>query len=183
MLKLNTACVRLSWRCRKSDRAQTTRTSSELQSFDHSHCASLTTTPRRASHPTMASNLPLRTSRIPAFQRQCLFQHRRHVQSPRAFSTTTPQLFASTVPRLRGQSLGQGDKNMTKSAVRGQSGPAPRVNMEKAQQDIGSLADDIGLLQDTIIRARFSQLPGPWSPRFWGYSWKLLKSKAMGLYS
>ncbi|KAF2034411.1 hypothetical protein EK21DRAFT_56584 [Setomelanomma holmii] len=131
----------------------------------------------------MSSKLPLRRFRIPALQRQCLFQHRRHLQSPRAFSTTTPQHLTATSPRLRGQGLGRQDKSMTRAAVRGQQGPAPRVNMEKAQQDMGSLAEDIGLLQDTIIRARFSKIPAPWSLTFWGYYWKLLKSKATALYS
>ncbi|KAH7078562.1 hypothetical protein FB567DRAFT_138554 [Paraphoma chrysanthemicola] len=131
----------------------------------------------------MSSNLPLRTIRIPALQRQCLFHRHRHVQSPRAFSTTVPQSFASTSPCLRGKGLGRQDKSMTKAAVKNSTGPAPGVNFEKAQRDVNSLAEDIGILQDTIIRASMRQLPAPWSPRFWGYFWKLVKSKATGMYS
>ncbi|KAF2819993.1 hypothetical protein CC86DRAFT_449620 [Ophiobolus disseminans] len=127
----------------------------------------------------MSSNLPLRTTRIPALQRQCLFQRRQ----PRAFSTTAPQALASTSPRLRGQQLGSSDKSTTKAAAKSQVGPAPRVHYEKALSDQGMLAEDIGLLQDTVIRARFRDLPAVWKGEFWSYVWKLVKSKGTALYS
>jgi protein MBA1 len=131
---------------------------------------------------TMSSNLPLRTIRIPALRQQCLFQRRRSLQSPRAFSTTSPQAFASTSPRLRkGNSLGE-DKNVTRVAMKSQIGPAPKVNEIKAQQE-GAMAEDIGVLQDTIIRAGWSKLPMVWNSKFWSYMWKLLKSKGTGMYS
>jgi protein MBA1 len=151
-----------------------------LRTSNFRHC---TATPRIAyTISTMSSNLPLRTIRIPALRNQCLHQQRRHVQSPRAFSTTSPQAFASSSPRLRGgSSLGQ-DRAITRAATRTMIGPAPKVNEIKAQEE-GALSDDIGLLQDTVVRAPWGKLPGIWTPGFWGYMWKLIKSKGTALYS
>jgi protein MBA1 len=131
---------------------------------------------------TMSSNLPLRTIRIPALRQKCLFQQYRHAPLPRAFSTTTPQSFASTSPRLRGGSSLRNDRAMTKAAARGQMGAAPKVNEMKQQQE-GVMAEDIGLLQDTVVRASWRKLPAVWSASFWSYTWKLLKSKGTALYS
>jgi hypothetical protein len=131
---------------------------------------------------TMSSNLPLRTIRIPVLRQQCLWQQRCHAQSSRAFSTSTPQAFASSHPRSRGGSSVKQDKAMTKAAVKSQVGSAPKVTEMKAQQE-GAMAEDIGLLQDTIVRAAWAKLPKVWSTHFWSYMWKLLKSKGTGLYS
>ncbi|KAH7405800.1 hypothetical protein DE146DRAFT_787002 [Phaeosphaeria sp. MPI-PUGE-AT-0046c] len=130
----------------------------------------------------MSSNLPLRTVRIPALRQQCLFQHRRCIQTPRAFSTTRSQDFASTTPRSRGgQGIGQ-DRAVTKAAFKYQMGMAPKVQQRKSQEE-GAMQEDIGLLQDTVIRASLSKLPSVLSPAFWGYMWKLLKTKASASYS
>jgi protein MBA1 len=72
---------------------------------------------------------------------------------------------------------------MTQAATQHNSGPAPRVNFEKAQKESGMLADDIGLLQDTVVRASLSKLPAFYKPAFWGYLWKYVKSKGTGWYS
>jgi len=130
----------------------------------------------------MSSSIPLRVIRIPALRNQCVHQQRRHAQSPRAFSSTGPQAFALSSPRLRGgSSLGQ-DRAITRAATRTMIGPAPKVNEIKAQEE-GALSDDIGLLQDTVVRAPWDKLPGVGTPAFWGYMWKLIKSKVTALYS
>lgn len=45
------------------------------------------------------------------------------------------------------------------------------------------MADDIGLLQDTFVRAPFKALPSFMSGQFYAYFWKLVKSKGSALYS
>jgi protein MBA1 len=150
-------------------------------------CANSKVSTRRHHHDlftqslTMSSNLPLRTIRIPALRQKCLFQQSRHAPLPRAFSTTTPQSFASTSTRLRGGSVLRNDKALTKAAARLQIGAAPSVQMKQQQE--GAMAEDIGLLQDTIVRASWRKLPTVWSVSFWSYMWKLLKSKGTALYS
>ena len=72
---------------------------------------------------------------------------------------------------------------MTKAAAPHGSSPAPRVRFEKAQQEAGMMAVDIGLLQGTVVRAPLSKLPALRTPEFWGYHWTLMKSKAVALYT
>jgi protein MBA1 len=72
---------------------------------------------------------------------------------------------------------------MTKAAAQHGSGPAPRVNLEKAQQEAGMMAVDIGLLQGTVVRASLSKLPAFYRPEFWGYLWTLTKSKVVAWYT
>ena len=57
------------------------------------------------------------------------------------------------------------------------------MNYEKVQQEIGGIAEDIGLLQNTVIRAPFKDLPAVTSGKFWKYFWTLVKLKAVALYS
>lgn len=45
------------------------------------------------------------------------------------------------------------------------------------------MAEDIGLLQNTIIRAPFSKLPKATSWEFYSYFWSLLKARFTGLYT
>lgn len=45
------------------------------------------------------------------------------------------------------------------------------------------MAEDIGLLQNTVVRASFSKLPSPTSWEFYSYFWTLLKSRFTGLYT
>jgi protein MBA1 len=152
----------------------------EPQTFD---TTASTSNIRSHTLATMSSNLPLRTIRIPALRQQCLFQRRRSLQLPRAFSTTAPQAFAATCLRLaRGQSQFGQEKGAMKALSRNQQGYAPKVTEMKAQRE-GGLAEDIGLLQDTIIRANWNQLPKPFERAFWAYMWKLTKSRVTGLYS
>jgi protein MBA1 len=131
----------------------------------------------------MSSNLPLRTIRIPALRQQCLFQRRRSLQLPRAFSTTAPQAFAATSLRLaRNQTQFKQERGATKAQARNQQGWAPMTTQLKAQAE-GDLAEDIGLLQDTIVRPSWNKLPKPWKPQFTSFLWKLMKSWATGKYS
>jgi hypothetical protein len=61
-------------------------------------------------------------------------------------------------------------------------GYAPQVNEAEIQQQ-GGMQEDIGLLQDTVIRPQWRNLPSPLSYAFWKLVWKLLKTKGMGIYS
>jgi protein MBA1 len=130
---------------------------------------------------TMSSNLPLRTIRIPALRQQCRLRHRTPLPTPRAFSTTTPQALGVTSPRL-GRAGGSSNKLMISGAAKRAGQPSPEVLQNEAEQE-GEMMEDIGLLQDTLVRARWRDLPPMWSPAFWGYWYKVLKSKISGLYS
>jgi hypothetical protein len=55
--------------------------------------------------------------------------------------------------------------------------------MDKASQDVSQLAEDIGLLQGTLIRASWGDLPAPWRPGFFGYWWKYVKAWGTAKYS
>lgn len=59
--------------------------------------------------------------------------------------------------------------------------PAPSVKTES--EDGQEMAEDIGLLQSTIIRAPFSKLPKPTSWEFYSYFWTLLKARFSALYT
>lgn len=65
------------------------------------------------------------------------------------------------------------------ATVKGQ--PAP--NNESAKRETQEMAEDIGLLQNTVIRAPFSKLPSPTSWQFYSYFWTLLKARFTGLYT
>ena len=75
------------------------------------------------------------------------------------------------------------DKAQTEAAAQSQTGPSPRVNFERAQQDDGAMAEDIGLLQNTIVRAPFKDLPSFTSWQFWSYFWTLFKAKGTAFYT
>ncbi|KAL1796951.1 hypothetical protein ACET3X_005491 [Alternaria dauci] len=136
----------------------------------------------------MSSQLPLRSIRIPALQRQCLFQRHQillrsaqpvitHPSSRRTFSSTPSR------PKKRSQ-FGQ-DKAQTRAAAEAQVAPSPKVNFERAQRDADSMAEDIGILQHTIIRAPFMAL---WQEAdgvrgVMRYYWNMVKHKGTALYS
>ncbi|KAF1913585.1 hypothetical protein BDU57DRAFT_520517 [Ampelomyces quisqualis] len=132
----------------------------------------------------MSPNLSLCTTRIPALRPQrCLFQHRRIPQSPRAFSTSSPQAFAATCLRLRKISnLGNKSKSLRKASASASMGPAPRVSESQMQQE-GGMVQDIGMLQDTIIRPPLTKLPSVLTSWFWQLMWRNFKSKATGWYT
>ncbi|KAF1947288.1 hypothetical protein EJ02DRAFT_365530 [Clathrospora elynae] len=134
----------------------------------------------------MSTQLPLRSLRIPALQRQCLFlrpQYLRHASLISSSTTTTTRAFSSTPPRPGSKrKLGQ-DKAQTKAAAESQVGPSPQVNLQKAQRSADALPDDIGLMQDTIVRAPLKDLPSVFSGGFWGYFWALVKGKGIGVWS
>ncbi|KAH7381679.1 hypothetical protein BKA66DRAFT_531007 [Pyrenochaeta sp. MPI-SDFR-AT-0127] len=127
----------------------------------------------------MSAQIPLRTIRIPALQRHCLFRHHQSLyqtKSARAFSSTPSRAYKKKAPKIQ-------DHAQTEAAAQQQIGPSPKVNFEKAQQDTGVMAEDIGLLQNTIVRAPFKYLPSPTSWAFWSYFWTLLKAKGTAFYS
>ena len=60
---------------------------------------------------------------------------------------------------------------------------APSVQEKGSSEETTGLADDIGILQGTVIRAPFSKLPWPTSWEFYSYFWTVVKSKATALYT
>lgn len=60
---------------------------------------------------------------------------------------------------------------------------APGLRDQGASEETTGLADDIGILQGTVIRAPFSKLPWPTSWEFYSYFWTVVKSKATALYT
>lgn len=61
--------------------------------------------------------------------------------------------------------------------------PSPNVNLAKAQKSTESVTEDIGLLQNTIVRAPFSKLKGEGAVDIMKYFWEIFKHKASALYS
>ncbi|KAI4653863.1 hypothetical protein J4E93_001631 [Alternaria ventricosa] len=136
----------------------------------------------------MSSQIPLRSIRIPALQRQCLFL--RHQTLLRAAQPTITQpsshrALSSTPSRpAKHRRLGH-DKAQSIAAARSQISPSPSVNFEQAQTNTDAMAEDIGLLQNTIVRAPFLDVYKQ-SPGLAGvlrYYWEIVKHKATGLYS
>jgi protein MBA1 len=100
----------------------------------------------------------------------------------RGFSSSSPYAFGSTSPRLKKQPPVEADRLLTKAYMKNHIATAPKVSEMRVQRE-GAMAEDIGVLQDTIIRASWGKLPRIWQSKFWSYMWKLLKSKATGMYS
>lgn len=65
------------------------------------------------------------------------------------------------------------------ATVRGQPAPTVQTSKREAQE----MAEDIGLLQNTVIRAPFSKLPSPINWQFYSYFWTVLKARFTGLYT
>ncbi|EDU50251.1 Tim44 domain containing protein [Pyrenophora tritici-repentis] len=140
----------------------------------------------------MSTQLPFRSMRIPALQRQCLYLRHRSPSRPLNLSLRQPTIstaraFSSTPSRPAKHKAGRQqlgiDRAQTRAAARSTIGPAPAVGMAEAQSDVDSMQQDIGLLQNTMIRAPFREL---WKHGLWTwpvYFWKLVKSKGTGLYS
>jgi protein MBA1 len=135
----------------------------------------------------MSTHIPLRMARIPAqgLRHQCLFPRPRSSPAPRHFAASTARPFSATTARLRDPPSGYRleDTALQDAAARNVGGPAPSVTMGKMMKEIDSMAEDIGLLQNTIIRAPLGQLPPVYNRRFWGYMWTLIKSRAASLWT
>ena len=135
----------------------------------------------------MSTHIPLRMARIPAqgLRRQCLFARPRSSPAPRHFAASTARPFSATATRLRDPPSGYRleDTALQDAAARNVVGPAPSVTMGKMMKETDSMAEDIGLLQNTVVRAPLSQLPPVYDRKFWGYAWTLLKSKGAALYT
>jgi protein MBA1 len=63
--------------------------------------------------------------------------------------------------------------------------PSPKVNFERAQTNTEAMAEDIGLFQNTIVRAPFKEL---WKEAHGirgvlGYYWNIVKHKGTAIYS
>ncbi|KAI4945243.1 hypothetical protein J4E86_009129 [Alternaria arbusti] len=136
----------------------------------------------------MSSQIPLRGIRIPALQRQCLFLRHQtllHAAQPTITHPSSRRAFSSTPSHpAKHRQLGQ-DKAQAIAAARSQISPSPNVNFEQAQTNTDAMAEDIGLLQNTIVRAPFLDVYNE-SPGLGGvlrYYWEIVKQKATGLYS
>ena len=143
--------------------------------------------PNRATTPTMSAQIPLRIARSPAhpLRRQCLFQRPIAPSTPRCIAATAARAFSSTPARLRTKSERLVDMRMQVAIVEhGLAGrPSPDLREKKGSDSDQDMAEDIGILQGTIIRAPFSKLPWPTSWEFYSYFWTLVKSKFTALYT
>ncbi|KAI8937558.1 hypothetical protein NX059_005275 [Plenodomus lindquistii] len=132
----------------------------------------------------MATQTPLRSVRIPALQRQCLFL--RHQRLNRPLAAAASRTFSSTPSLARGSGKYQSmrsDGGQARAAIKNDVGPSPKVSMDKMQRGENGMVEDIGILQGTMVRAPMSKLPNITTRAFWGYYWALVKSKGMALYS
>ncbi|KAF1830171.1 hypothetical protein BDW02DRAFT_573311 [Decorospora gaudefroyi] len=137
----------------------------------------------------MSTKLPLRSIPIPALQRQCLFQPRQTLlDRPQYLLRIPPPLatraFSSTPSRPRKKIQLGHDKVQSRVTVGSSSGPSPRVEIKNQEEDMETIADDIGLLQHTFVRAPLRTFTGPgmWKEIIPHY-WRLVKSKVIGRYS
>lgn len=62
-------------------------------------------------------------------------------------------------------------------------GPSPTVGHAAARKKREAMVEDIGLLQNTVVRAPLKSLPRVMSKAFRSYMWTLLKAKATAIYS
>ncbi|KAF3050716.1 hypothetical protein E8E11_004724 [Didymella keratinophila] len=129
----------------------------------------------------MSTQIPLRIARS-SLHRQCLFQ-RRTPSTPCSLAPST-RAFSSTPQRPRRKENRLVDVRMqlasAENTVMGQSAPNVQTNNTR---DVQEMAEDIGLLQNTVVRASLSKLPSPASREFYSYFWTLLKSRFTGLYT
>ncbi|KAF3035471.1 hypothetical protein E8E12_006848 [Didymella heteroderae] len=129
----------------------------------------------------MSTQIPLRIARSP-LSRQCLFK-RRTAPTLRCVAAPSTRAFSSTPMRPRRKENRLVDIRMqmagAEATVKGQ--PAP--NLQTSKREVQEMAEDIGLLQNTVIRAQFSKLPSPTSWEFYSYFWTVLKSRFTGLYT
>ncbi|CAE7205456.1 hypothetical protein CFE70_008629 [Pyrenophora teres f. teres 0-1] len=136
----------------------------------------------------MSTQVPFRSVRISSLQRQCLFlrhqsQSRPHNLSLRQPTISTARAFSSTPSRpAKRRQLGT-DKAQTKAAAASNIGAAPAVSMDKAESSLVDTEEDIGLLQNTIIRAPFRELWKEGLSAWPAYFWQLIKGKGTALYS
>jgi hypothetical protein len=67
----------------------------------------------------------------------------------RGFSSSSPYAFGSTSPRLKKQPPVEADRLLTKAYMKNHTATAPKVSEMRVQRE-GAMAEDIGVLQDTI---------------------------------
>lgn len=133
----------------------------------------------------MSTQMPLRIARSPAHsvRRQCLFQRRSTPSTPRCLAATPARAFSSTPARPRKKENRIVDTRMQMAGAASTIFSQPSPNVQNSRQDVQEMAEDIGLLQNTIIRAPFGKLPSPTSWEFYAYFWTVLKSRATALYT
>ena len=117
-------------------------------------------------------------------RRQCLFQRRTAPSTPRCIAAPSSRAFSSTPTRPYKKQNRLVDTRMQMAGAEAtiQGNPAPNVK-PREQQDVQDMAEDIGLLQNTIIRAPFSKLPSPTSWEFYSYFWSMVKARFTALYT
>ena len=155
------------------------------KSVAHRRSEAVTTPAGRGPHPPMATPLPLRRVRISALQQQCIFP--RHPCRARE-RFTLPAIRAFSATRFAGGGTPEGMQRLYGQFSAGQIAkfdvqPAPRTIVDKLKRGGSEMAEDIGMLQNTVVRAPFSKLPSPLSRAFWKYFRTLIKTKATGLWS
>jgi hypothetical protein len=140
--------------------------------------------PNRATTPTMSAQIPLRIARSPAhpLRHRCLFQRPIAPSTPRCIAATAARAFSSTPARLRDK-VRLVDPRMQVAAVEYSMAGRQAPGVRNKGEEPSGMADDIGILQGTVIRAPFSKLPRPTSWEFYSYFWTVVKSKASALYT
>ncbi|KAH6620142.1 hypothetical protein C7974DRAFT_426350 [Boeremia exigua] len=134
----------------------------------------------------MSTHTPLRIARTPAhsIRRQCLFQRRPVPSTPRCLAAAPARAFSSTPAARHRKDVRLYDPRMqlagASKTIWGHPAPSVRNGNKSLMRE---MADDIGLLQNTIIRARFRDLPRPTSWEFYSYFWALIKAKATAVYT
>ncbi|KAJ4325640.1 hypothetical protein N0V94_000595 [Neodidymelliopsis sp. IMI 364377] len=133
----------------------------------------------------MSTHVPLRIARLPAhsLRRQCLFQHRTAPSTPRCIAAASARAFSSTParPYRKANRLTDTRMQVAGAALSVKGIPSPTVTSQDNQEN--AMSEDIGIVQNTIIRAPFSKLPPPTSWEFYSYFWSLFKSKMSALYT
>ncbi|KAJ4983503.1 hypothetical protein SVAN01_11018 [Stagonosporopsis vannaccii] len=148
-------------------------------------CSIAPTRFNRAATPTMSTQMPLRIARSPAhsLRRQCLFQRRNTPSAPRCLAATPARAFSSTPARPRKKENRIVDTRMQMAGAESTIFGQPAPTNASQNRDVQEMAEDIGLLQNTIVRAPLSKLPSPTSWEFYSYFWTVLKSRFTGLYT
>ncbi len=115
-------------------------------------------------------------------RRQCLFQ--RPYATPRCLPTTAARAFSSTptLPYKKDNRLSDTQMQLAAAASNVTANPSPTTNEEESSSAL-QMAEDIGILQSTFIRAPFSKLPAPTSWQFYSYFWTYVKSRMSAIYT
>ncbi|KZM23272.1 uncharacterized protein EKO05_0004453 [Ascochyta rabiei] len=133
----------------------------------------------------MSTQIPLRIARSQAhpMRRQCLFQRPTGPPTRRCLAATAARAFSSTPARPYKKDNRLADARMQLAGAEATVSGNPAPTNRSDRRDAEEISEDIGLLQNTIIRAPFSRLPRPTSWEFYSYFWTLLKARFTALYT